>query len=571
MDPKLPSSTAHGGSVAVIGAGPAGLITAHTLVQDGFEVQILTRDKTVGGVWREGRVYPDLQINSVNGELSFSSLEMPQPDTVWGRLTGSDLNAYMEAFAAAYLHEKIRLETEVVRIQRGASGSGWLVDVEDKRTGESDSLSFARIVLCTGGCNTPTVPDSLSPAAAESVGFKGPVFHSKYFRSRLDDVLDAVKPIGPEGREAADSVIVVGGGKSAQDVAAYLANEGRKVTVVYDTMDCFLASPRPLPDFIRKSRVLSIMTPHINLRTYLERFLHTTWIGAKIVHAFWDFLAGSAFSAIGAAEDSPLRRIHSPFWSIRISDEGVPRPNRFHMLASSGKIDLVAPARVASYGHDGQSVVLHDGRVLRANAVILATGYSSSWDSIFDTQTTVKLGLKRHAPTLNAEKYHWDYRSLSNPPPAHRDGAQWASSIYRGLVPAKNIAKRDFAINGAVISTNHGMLCEVSAHWISSYFLGDQLRIPATPEDAFEAAERQAAWIRQRYPNMLLWTNESYSSSIEFCTWPQAVDELLEEMDLPSMRSGGNWLTWPFKVVDLKEIATLKEERDAKRGQAQRM
>ena len=36
-------------------------------------------------------------------------------------------------------------------------------------------------------------------------------------------------------------------------------------------------------------------------------------------------------------------------------------------------------------------------------------------------------------------------------------------------------------------------------------------------------------------------------------------------MELPSLRSGGNWLTWPFKVIDLQEIATLKEERDAKR------
>ena len=47
--------------------------------------------------------------------------------------------------------------------------------------------------------------------------------------------------------------------------------------------------------------------------------------------------------------------------------------------------------------------------------------------------------------------------------------------------------------------------------------------------------------------------------------WPQHVDDLLEDMGLPIMRSGGNALTWPFKVVDLKEISTLKEERDAKR------
>jgi dimethylaniline monooxygenase (N-oxide forming) len=43
------------------------------------------------------------------------------------------------------------------------------------------------------------------------------------------------------------------------------------------------------------------------------------------------------------------------------------------------------------------------------------------------------------------------------------------------------------------------------------------------------------------------------------------MDELLEDMDLPSFRSGGNWLTWPFKVTDLQEISSLGSERDAKR------
>lgn len=49
-------------------------------------------------------------------------------------------------------------------------------------------------------------------------------------------------------------------------------------------------------------------------------------------------------------------------------------------------------------------------------------------------------------------------------------------------------------------------------------------------------------------------------------SWPQAMDTLLEDMGLPIMRSGGNWLTWPFKVIDLKEIERLTEEREAKRA-----
>lgn len=37
-------------------------------------------------------------------------------------------------------------------------------------------------------------------------------------------------------------------------MAGYLANQGRDVTIIYESLDGFLAVPKPLPDFIRKSR-----------------------------------------------------------------------------------------------------------------------------------------------------------------------------------------------------------------------------------------------------------------------------------------------------------------------------
>ena len=50
--------------IAVIGAGAAGLITAYTLLKDGLKnVQIITHDADVGGVWSTERVYPGLVIN----------------------------------------------------------------------------------------------------------------------------------------------------------------------------------------------------------------------------------------------------------------------------------------------------------------------------------------------------------------------------------------------------------------------------------------------------------------------------------------------------------------------------
>ena len=87
---------------------------------------------------------------------------------------------------------------------------------------------------------------------------------------------------------------------------------------------------------------------------------------------------------LGVSSDSPLRRNHSLFWDTRTNDEGVPSEGSFHALVAAGKISLVSPARVARFGDDGRSVILNNKRVLPAAAVVLATGYQSTWRPIFD-------------------------------------------------------------------------------------------------------------------------------------------------------------------------------------------
>lgn len=73
-------------------------------------------------------------------------------------------------------------------------------------------------------------------------------------------------------------------------------------------------------------------------------------------------------------------------------------------------------------------------------------------------------------------------------------------------------------INDGQFTTNNGYSFEVMAHWISSYFLGDKMRLPSTVEEALAETERNGAWMRKRYPEMLTWVNESYSSSLAFWT-----------------------------------------------------
>lgn len=159
------------------------------------------------------------------------------------------------------------------------------------------------------------------------------------------------------------------------------------------------------------------------------------------------------FWVLAIPSDSPLRNTPSLFWTVRTNDEGTGRKDGFHALVNKGKIKLVAPARAVGYAADGQSVVLEDGRKIRAGAVVLATGFKSSWNAIFDEGAMEDIGLGRRATHTSVSGGEWAYTTLPDlhtPSSSSKQGVQ-APSLYRGIVPAKNILRRNLAVNGAIV------------------------------------------------------------------------------------------------------------------------
>lgn len=71
--------------------------------------------------------------------------------------------------------------------------------------------------------------------------------------------------------------------------------------------------------------------------------------------------------------------------------------------------------------------------------------------------TREELGLSRQIPVANSGMDHTfnQYLSLANPPNARpeldTETTASSSSMYRGIVPARNIERRDFAVNGSVV------------------------------------------------------------------------------------------------------------------------
>lgn len=73
------------------------------------------------------------------------------------------------------------------------------------------------------GCSNPKIPAELSQSAAAKAQFHGIVLHSSQFATHLDKILEAVKPVSSNSDpDDGEVVLVVGGGKSAQELVTFL-------------------------------------------------------------------------------------------------------------------------------------------------------------------------------------------------------------------------------------------------------------------------------------------------------------------------------------------------------------
>ena len=63
---------------------------------------------------------------------------------------------------------------------------------------------------------------------------------------------------------------------------------------------------------------------------------------------------------------------------------------------------------------------------------------------------------------------------------------------------------------------NNGYTAEGAAHWISSYFLGDPMRLTGSTAEALADAATDAPWLKQRHPQSATALNPSYTAFLTF-------------------------------------------------------
>ena len=441
------------------------------------------------------------------------------------------LHQYLTDYAKHFgVFDRIQFNTKLDTVVPD-SDDAWILTTSSPKG--TETLHTKRLILATGLTSSPNLP---SYPGQES--FTVPFFHAKDFCAHKGTL------------STAKNAVVVGGAKSAFDVASAYKDAGVHVDVVIrpdGNGPLWMAPPFVTPlkkklEELLHTRLLTWFSPTPwggeDGFSFARDFLHGTKIGRMLVHTFWYLLSSGVVK--DNDYDSPqlvaLKPWHSAFWT----GSGISILNfdtDFFQSVKEGKVTV----HIANVSHlRGNEVFLSTNDSIMTDVVVCATGWKKSPTFDFEKPTMMNpSGLDDADMDRLAEeadrKILTMFPSLKDQPILQKKPRKITPMrLYRFIVPPAFIAKRNIAFAGRVSSVSTSMCAAIQGLWISTYMDGKLKRLPKTTNEAVDEAFLHSQWGKWRYPC-------GYGASIAdfaFDALPY-FDLLLHDLGLKSHRKSG--------------------------------
>jgi len=340
-------------NVCVIGAGVSGLAAAKSFLARGHRVTILERSGDLGGVWEPARSYPEVQTQSPKELYRYTDKPMPDAYPEWPK--GPQVHAYLKDYAQQYgLLPYMRFNTSVIGMaRRDGDLPGWTLDIR-KPDGTAGHEDFDFVAICTGQFNDPQTVSHPGEDAFKAHG--GTILHSSRHRDSA----------GVKGRK----VVVLGGSKSATDIAVNSVNAGAsEVTIVF--REPVWRIPYFIGGLINFKRILYIRAQEEMFRGWgigtASRIAHA--LAKPFVWANWRGLESLLKVQLKLKKCGmvPKQRIEDGInCSVPIATPG------FFAMVADGRITAIQGS-FARYESD--AIIMTGGQRVSADVAILAIGF----------------------------------------------------------------------------------------------------------------------------------------------------------------------------------------------------
>lgn len=221
-------------SVAIVGAGPAGLVAAKTLLQHAggtkYKVTVFESAESVGGMWRGlpgekgDKCSPHMRTNLSRftvsfPDLSWTSVDLSDPNTGLNHAgpppmfpRAWEVGRYLETYAKRYIPaEVIKLNTRVTTADLAVSGSNgpWNVTSVHAISRQESNDLFDHLIVASGFFDRPA--PGVSRLQSPNADNDARIQHSSTFRE-VSSLVD--KP---------GKIVVIGGGISGSEAASTAA------------------------------------------------------------------------------------------------------------------------------------------------------------------------------------------------------------------------------------------------------------------------------------------------------------------------------------------------------------
>ncbi|AEO53749.1 hypothetical protein MYCTH_76450 [Thermothelomyces thermophilus ATCC 42464] len=409
--------------VCIVGAGPAGLVAAKSLLHDAprgtFDVTLFDSQTRIGGLWPShkddstGLLHPLTITNQSKHTVQFSDLAWPEdaPQLPRAWQVGRYLAEYLQRYCSG---AELRLGTHVEKAEPFAasttsgSPSGWRVQTRSAE-GKVREETFDYLLVASGFFGKPTVPP------VSNRGHDVPIIHSSQYRD-LQSLVG--KTSGSGGK-----ILVVGGQMSGVEIAGTIASHlssathspepspianPEKYTVHHIIQQPVWVFPlhtspnptAPAPPFLPLDLGSYNLSNRVQPLTNSQG--HISPEAAKIVHSIYQTTLGTDQS------------IFSPDLAVTTAHTGNPP----YLAVSENYLDFVrsglialSRGKLAALSADGATLTPSNEQIGDVAAVVYATGFEAS-PSISFLPASVKEALSLSPSDLNntvALAFHGTY------------------------------------------------------------------------------------------------------------------------------------------------------------------